>query len=331
VTATATRLSAFAALAFAITAGVLWLASRDDAPSPLIRHIAVAPAAQHGARPHGTVVGTRESAQQVADSAIEGTRGPGGRRPDLTPLPTSAFTRPIARYRTYAVGEAHVLARQSGALTAALRAGDRAAARRDWLAAYATYMRIGAAYGALGRLDDAIEGRGNGLHRIERGLWSGERVAALVPEAKRVQAAVAHVPHALRAGPLDPLDYATRAHEILEDAQRDQLSGVLPQWSGAGVLATAADLDATHVVLGTLQPVLAGRGDVLGQVQSRLAELGGVLRSIHRAHRDWPPLQRLSRREHERLTGALGATLEALAGVPGALETALPPVIPAIR
>jgi high-affinity iron transporter len=210
-------------------------------------------------------------------------------------------------------------------LTAALRAGDRAAARRDWLAAYATYLRIGAAYGALGPLDDVIAGR---LHAIERGLWTG---AAPRGAARRLRAAVARLPHALRTGQLTPLDYATRAHEILEDAQRDQLSGAAPRWSGAGVLATAAGLDATRVVLRTLAPVLAGRGDVLGQVRSRLAQLGAELRAIRRAHGGWPPLRRLERGERERLTGVLGATLEALAGVPGALETSLPPVVPAIR
>jgi high-affinity iron transporter len=211
-------------------------------------------------------------------------------------------------------------------LATALRTGDRAAARRDWLAAYGTYERIGAAYGALGALDGAIVGA---LHGIERDLWTGASLRGSA--GRRLRAAVARLPHALRTGPLTPLDYATRAHEILEDAQRDQLSGVAPRWSGAGVLATAADLDATRAVLRTLQPVLAGRGDVLAQVRSRLLGLGAALRAIHRAHGGWPPLRRLSRNERERLTGTLGATLEALAGVPGALETSLPPVIPRLR
>ena len=330
-TAPATRLSAFIVLAFAIVLGVLWLSSRDGDTPPLTRHIAVAPAPQHGVRPHGTVFNTRESAQQVADSANEGSVGPNGRRPDLTPLPDSAFQRPIAAYRDYAAGQAKVMAREVGALAATIRAGDRATARRDWHAAYATYMRIGAAYGALGDLDVAIDGRGNGLHRIERGLWTGERTSALVAPARRLERDVARLPHALRTGEITPLDYATRAHEILEDAQRDQMSGVAPQWSGAGVLATAADLSATRVVIGTLRRVLAGRGDALGQSSTRLAQLGAVLRRIHRDHGDWPPLAKLTRAEHERLTGTLGATLETLSGLPGSLETALPPVIPRIR
>ena len=331
-TASASRITVYAVLAAAITAGVLCLLGRDPSPAPLPGpHIAVAPAPQHGARPHGTVVGTRESAQQVADSAIEGTVGPGGRRPDLTPLPVRAFKGPIAAYRVYAAARARVMARQVGALASAIRAGDRTAARRDWQAAYATYMRIGAAYGALGDLDDAIDGRDHGLHRIERGLWTGERTSALAAPARELERDVARLPHALRTGEITPLDYATRAHEILEDAQRDQVSGIAPQWSGAGVLATAADLSATRVVIATLRRVLAGRGDALGQSYTRMAQLGAVLRRIHRDHGDWPPLNRLTRTEHERLTGTLGATLETLSALPGTLEASLPPVIPRIR
>jgi hypothetical protein len=324
VTATATRLSACVAVAFAVTLGVLWLSSRDPGTPPLIRHVTVAPGAGGAPRAQATVFDTDESPQQAALDATEGTVGPNGPRPDLIPLKPAVFRGPIARYRGYAVRQAGTLAADVRALRAAL--ADRPAARRAWLGAYAAYLRIGAAYGALGALDDAITAD---LHVIERGLWTSARLAPAA--ARRLQRAVARLPHALRSGAITPLDYATRAHEILEDAQRDQLSLALPRWSGAGVLATAAGLAATREVIATLHGVLAGRGDTLGQVQTRLAQLGGVLARIRRAHRGWPPTSRLTRGEHERLTGMLGATLEALANVPGALETALPPVIPAIR
>jgi high-affinity iron transporter len=322
VTATATRLSAFAALAFAIVLGVLWLSSREDDPSPLMRHIAVAPGTAGAPRLQATVFGTQDSAQESADSVLENSPS----RPDLVPLKPAAFRRPIARYRVYAVGQARRLAGETRALRAAL--GDRAAARRDWLDAYGSYLRIGAAYGALGDLDAAIT---RDLHAIERGLWRRAPGSSLEPAARRLQRAVARLPHALRTGAITPLDYATRAHEILEDDQRDQLSLAAPRWSGAGVLATAADLAATREVIGTLHSVLAARGDVLGQVRAQLADLGRVLARIRRAHGGWPPTSGLTRVEHEQLTGMLGATLEALSNVPGALETALPPVIPAIR
>ena len=49
--------------------------------------------------------------------------------------------------------------------------------------------------------------------------------------------------HTLPRSEIDPLDYAARAHEILEDAQRDLMSGIQVPWSGAGVLGTAAGVD----------------------------------------------------------------------------------------
>ena len=106
----------------------------------------------------------------------------------------------------------------------ALRAGDRPAAKRAWAATYERYLRIGAAYGALGDLDAAIT---DTRMRIERGLWTGraaERHCSAPLRSSR--------PTCARCGArsrtieITPLDYAIRAHEILEDAQRDMLSGV---------------------------------------------------------------------------------------------------------
>ena len=79
------------------------------------------------------------------------------------------------------------------ALERSVRGGDRAAARRAWTAAYERYLRIGAAYGALGDLDAAIVGD---RERLERGLWTGERLSALRPAAARLEARRAHAaPH----------------------------------------------------------------------------------------------------------------------------------------
>jgi iron uptake system EfeUOB component EfeO/EfeM len=280
------------------------------------------------------VAGTTLSAGEVA-AAAAGAPVAAGPRPDLQPLPASAFRRPIGRYRAYSARQAAAMAVQVRALTAALRAGRRGAARRAWAAAYARYLRLGAAYGALGALDAAINGMPQeahlrGLHRLERGLWTGERLSALLPWAVRLQADVRRLPRAVKRVEITPLDYATRAHEILEDAQRDMLSGQQAPWSGAGVRATGAALAATDAVLATLLPVLAGR-DVLAPVQTGLAGLHRELDRLRRAHGGWPALGALSRREREQLGARLGAALERLALLPGALETTLPPAASEIR
>lgn len=263
--------------------------------------------------------------------------------PETAPLPVAAFRRPIAAYRRYAERDATRMAGPAARLTAALRRGDRDAARTAWTATYRRYLLLGAAYGALGALDDALDGMPgglphgvrdggfSGLHRVEHDLWTGRRPAEIVPAARRLQRLVARLPRRVRTVEITPLDYATRAHEILEDAQRDFLSDRAAPWSGAGVVATSAAVDATDVVLGTLRPVLQGRGGALEPVQTRMGQLHRVLAAIRRGHGGTTPrLDALSTTERGRLTGALGAALEALAGVPGSLETVLPPDVPTI-
>ena len=91
---------------------------------------------------------------------------------------------------------------------------------------------------------------------------------------------------------ITPLEYATRAHEILEDAVRDLLSGVDVPWSGEGVLATAAGLEATEEVVGTLRSLLKGREGVVPLVEVQLAALRRDDPSLAAAHGGRLPAQR---------------------------------------
>ena len=84
-----------------VAAGVLVVVNRDPEPeAAALRTSAIAPG-RSAKRADGKVAGTTMTAQQAADAAIED-----GKHPDLVPLPESAFTRPIARYRAYAAGQA---------------------------------------------------------------------------------------------------------------------------------------------------------------------------------------------------------------------------------
>ena len=60
-------------------------------------------------------------------------------------------------------GQLPALAAQTQRLSAAVDAGDRQGAEAAWLVAHLQYERLGAAYGAFGDLDAAINGLPNGL------------------------------------------------------------------------------------------------------------------------------------------------------------------------
>jgi iron uptake system EfeUOB component EfeO/EfeM len=273
----------------------------------------------------------------------EGTNLAGEQISELSPLPPSAFTAPENEYRLYArrwIGNALAGAASLGH---ALAAGDRTAAMTAWGSTWSDYLHLGAVYltGAAATLNRAIDGTPGGfpggssdphftgLHRIELGLWSGARPQALLAydrrlevDLKRLRGVVAHVQ-------ITPLEYANRSHEIVEDAQRDLLSGVDVPWSRQGVLGTAAGVAATEEVFHTLEPLLSGRENTEGEVRTELGMLSDVLAAIRRRHDGrYPSLTELGQYEHEQLNGYVAGALSALEEMPGTLETEARPPVP---
>lgn len=296
--------------------------------------------------PAAKPVATRMSALQKY-SALDGRREggqpaePGGVvLSEVPPTPPRQFRRPIARFRRYSLTQVRPLATSAHGIESALRAGDRAAAKRAWTATLGRYLRLGAVYGALGDLDQDIDGvagglpRGvhdpqfRGLHRLEYGLWRGQRPATLVPVAQRLERDIARLPHAIRHDPITPLDFAQRAHEILEDAERDYMSGRDVAYSREGVVATASALSATRVMMRTLRPLLAGKDPTLPALLS-LSRMHHTLAAIASAHHGrLPALDGLTAGERRRLHASLGFALERLQYIPELLETAETPAIP---
>ena len=264
---------------------------------------------------------------------------------ELPPVSATAFRSPVTAYRAYSGGRLRLMQGEIAKLESALAAGDRSAAQTAWLGAYGYYLNLGAVYleGPISDLNDAIDGtpggvpggvsspQFSGLHRIEHGLWTGAPLASLQPWARKLSRDVAALQKMLPGVEIDPLDYATRAHEILEDAVRDQLSGTDAPWSGAGVLGTSAGVVATTEVMKTLAPVLQNRESVMSTVAADLTGLRSTLASLARARGGTlPTTGQLTQMQSEQLSGSIGQALEGLAQVPGALETTTTPVTPQI-
>ena len=263
----------------------------------------------------------------------------------LAPLAASMFAKPAAEYRAYGVRRLALMEAQIAQLEHSLAANNRAAAQAAWRAAYASYLRLGAVYlaGAVATLNQKINGNPgglpggaaspefSGLHRIEYGLWGTAGPRTLLGTAHALGSDVGELKGLLPRVTITPLEYATRAHEILEDAVRDELSGTDVPLSGEGVLATDAGLNATEEVFHTLRPLLKGRENVTSIVPPELASLRSAMGSLAAAHGGRLPSNReLTQQQSELLNSRMGAALEALAQVPGALETKPTPQIPSI-
>jgi high-affinity iron transporter len=248
--------------------------------------------------------------------------------PAVTPVTVEQLQPATIAYRRYVAPKLVTLAGQVAAIQADLRRGALAAARTDWLPAQLSWEQVGAAYGSFGDLGDAIDGLPQGLpegvadpsftglHRLEYGLWHAQSAGTLIPVTGALITDVGELRRELPAITVAPTDLPVRAHEILEDAQRDHLTGMTDEGAGAAYRETEADVQGTRVVLGELEPLITARSpQLVATVDTQLGTLQSAL-----AATGWRPLGATPAAAREDVDAALGAVLESLSAVPDLLE-----------
>ncbi|MGK5549806.1 EfeM/EfeO family lipoprotein [Streptomyces sp. URMC 127] len=248
--------------------------------------------------------------------------------PAAVPLSAHDLVPAALDYQQWVTARLDRLVPAADALRAAVRAGDVPAARARWLTAHLAYARLGAAYDAFGEAGEAVDRttaglpRGlrdpgfTGFHRVEHGLWHHERPAGLLPAADRLAHDVRALRTAWAATRMDPADLGRRAHEILEDTLRAELTGRTDYGSGSALATARAHLDATRAVLDRLRPFLRTRYPGLPELDHRLARLARTLDAHARTHHGgWTPLSRLTRTQRARINAAVGDLTERLASV----------------
>jgi high-affinity iron transporter len=252
----------------------------------------------------------------------------------IKPVTVAELAGPDKEYQAYAARQLAGLAQAVTGIQADLRHDDMAAAKEDWLTAQLDWERVGASYHSFGDVGLAVDGLpdglpdgGNdknftGLHRLEYGLGHSQSAATLLPVAATLASHVAAVQHDLTSADLagDPANLPVRAHEILEDALRDHLSGLDDQGGGAAFAQTYADVDVTRAVLGYLAPLINARQPGLPAIAD--GQLG-ILKSALLATRvngQWESLAAASPAAREHVDAATDAVLGTLAAVPDLLE-----------
>lgn len=272
-----------------------------------------------------------EPARTSAVTHAAGTSAQAAAAP-VAPVSTKDLEAPVAQYRTYVATQLTTLAGQVTKMRADVAAGSLDAARSDWLPAQLTWEQVGAAYGSFADIGAAIGGQPTGLpggtadpdftglHRIEYGLWHGQGTAELLPVLDKLAADITTLRGTLASLTVDPADLPLRAHEILEDALRDHLTGATDQGAGAGFAETLADAQGTRVVLDELAPLIdARRADLLPTASRQLETLAATLQATRQNGR-WTSVAAAPLATRQAVNAAIGALLETLAPVPDLLE-----------
>ncbi|MTE16044.1 iron uptake transporter permease EfeU [Nocardia aurantiaca] len=282
-----------------------------------------------------TIVCLMSGRPSLSSQRVQATGPQTDAPPAFKPARASELRAPNDAYQAYV---RQVLTRVTGAVGAVgrdLRARNIPAAQADWLLALQEWERVGASYNSFGDAGTAVDGlpgglpdgvndpRFTGLRRLEYGLWHGQGPDQLLPVVDKLTADIATVSDNLTSTAIagDPATLPVRAHEILEDALRDHLSGLDDQGAGAAYPATLADVEVTRVVLDQLAVPLDERDPKLRpDLGAKLDRLRTALLATQDNGR-WRALAQTPQAARQAVLAAIGAALESLDRVPRLLET----------
>lgn len=252
----------------------------------------------------------------------------------VKPVTVAELTPANKAYQGYARSVLSTLRTQVSVVRADLVRGDLAAARGDWFPAQLSWERVGASYDSFGDAGVAVDGLPDGLaggvhdknftglHRLEYGLWHGQSAAQLLPVVTTLATDIGTVQKTLTSDDIagDPTNLPLRAHEALEDALRDHLSGQDSQGGGAGYAMTYADSQVTRTVLRELAPLITARRPTLvGTAERQIRTLQRALLATQQGGH-WRPIASADLTHRQAVNGAIGTLLETLSAVPDLLE-----------
>ncbi|HTJ66632.1 MAG TPA: iron uptake transporter permease EfeU [Actinospica sp.] len=275
------------------------------------------------------------SGSAVTSATVQVTGGSSANAPlAFKPVTLAELTGPNTQYQKYAAADLATLQTQIAKLRADIAANNIPAAEADWLAAQLTWEKVGASYDSFGDAGVAVDGLPDGLeqgvndpgftglHRIEYGLYHGQGAAQLLPVVDKLSSEISTVQKTLTTDDIagDPTNLPIRAHEIIEDAIRDHLSGIDDEGAGAAYAMTYADTQVDKVVLAELGALIDARSPGLTETaDAQLATLDQALDAA-KVNGQWQPLAATPLASRQKVDAAIGALLETLASVPDLLE-----------
>jgi iron uptake system component EfeO len=262
-----------------------------------------------------------------ASVTVTGARRVADATPGIPPVTENDLIPASKQYGAWIESRLPVLQADADSLAGDVASGDLGKAKADWLTGHLEYESLGAAYGAFGDADKAINGMPasgrtalddpglTGFHKLEALLWSGAPAARIAPFTDRLRADVASLRANFPNVRIDPLDIGLRAHEILENALQFELTGAADAGSHTDLATVDANLTGSAEALEPLRGILKPRYPQLAKTEASIAEAQRLVESYRASDGTWTPLQSLTTAQREALDARIDATVELLAPI----------------
>jgi iron uptake system component EfeO len=150
------------------------------------------------------------------------------------------------------------------------------------------YERIEPVAEIWGSLDTAIDGRWEnpvtvasqftGFHKLEQLLWEDNTLAGAPPLCAGLLTNEQQLPQLVRQARYNPLEMASGATDLINEAATSKISGEEERYSNADFPVFAANVDGAREVVALLRPYLQQKDPALvSLIERRHAAVAGLL------------------------------------------------------
>lgn len=235
----------------------------------------------------------------------------------------------VRSYQAYVRAQAAALPARARAFTDAVRAGDLAAARKNFAASRAGWERIQSVALLLPQLDRRIDARADefasatdpawtGWHRLERILWTQSGTAGAAPLADRLDRDLESVRRAVPTLPITPKRMAAGIERQVEEAIAEKLPGAEDRYSRTDLADLTGNIQGAQAGYAAARPLVLSRDPARARLlDHQFAAVERTLGQYRTAagYRPYPALSTTDRAALQAQLTSLAETLSALSAI----------------
>ncbi len=238
-------------------------------------------------------------------------------------------TASVRSYEAYLRAQAAALPARP--FTDAIRAGNLAAAKKNYAASRPGWERIQSVAILLPPLDRRLDAEADdfasirdpawtGWHRLEHILWTQNSTAGAAPYADRLDRDLDNLNRAVATLPVTPKIMTDSIERLAEEAIAQKLPGAEDRYSRTDLADLAGNMQGVEAGYATARPVLAVRDAELARLLE--GQFSAVDRTLgkYRTSAGYRPYEALSAADRLTLRAELTSLAETLARMSGALE-----------
>ncbi len=232
-------------------------------------------------------------------------------------------------YRSYVESKSKILVDRTAKFTAAIKAGDVAAAKAQFAGARAPYETIEPVAESFGNLDPEIDARVNdvekgtpwtGFHKIEQGLWVKNSTKGLEPIADKLLADVKRLQTKTKGLTYQPEELANGANGLLDEVSASKITGEEDRYSHTDLSDFEANVEGSETAFGLLAPALRKTDAPLATtIAARFDAVNAELAKLKQGG-EFPSYDTIDKAQRRKLSQLVNALAEPLSQVAAKLS-----------